>query len=563
MAHINDLPDKVLELILYYAVATLEKTLSEWKAKLPLVAVCRAWTKLAQGFVFYQVYVELTTPPHSRLYPASTLPLNPKLHFPHEYMLARSPRPFLTSNAELLISRGCILAARRLTIELADRITPECLHSIALEILQLDRVDWQHINALTITGPSTVHEYYLHIAETEEASDADIARTMQYFGQNMRNVVELKLAYSNSRSRGKYICASFATVYGGQLQGHRAPKYIPFRFTSFSRNIKVLELNLDSAAARILPSICGETLRVLRLYNVPRNFAWHHFRYDVFVRPIVFPRLEILDIDYQYEDKNQALTEDGIQDKIASGAHNCDQLCFPALKQLSLRNCTPDCDLLYADLPLPMLENVRLSGPINSIRHCSRLKLTWVRDLHVAVDPCNLGDATDIYGITNRLFTDIIIGRTASFHIFVDWFTLDPEVMRWANLTILEVDKADYATACKTVGRLPNICELTIRNLATSSYIEDSSMFISKDPILAWGEKLAILSIYFFEGDCPLAVCVGSIQDIILHAGALKKLDVPESSHLLIDRFIGTYADRYPHLADILLLDIEMDLSFE
>ncbi|KAJ2053981.1 hypothetical protein IW146_001033 [Coemansia sp. RSA 922] len=545
MARINDLSREALAQILYYAAATPANRISEWKAKLPLVAVCRRWSKLAQNLVFYRVYVELTTSPWSSI-------------FPFAYS---NTRPFWTSNAELLISRGCILAARCLTIELADRITSECLRSIALEILQLDRVDWQHINILTIASSSTAHEYYLHIAETEEASDEDIAHTMKYFAQNLRNVVGLKLGHYKSGSRGNYFCGRFSSVYGGQLQVHKASKYITFNSVDFSRNIKILELTLDSSAARILPSICGKTLKVLKLYDVPHNFAWHHFRYDTFDQPIVFQQLAILHLSFR--DEIKALTESEVQDKVVSGAHCCDQLSFPALKQLSIRGCTPDCDLLYADLSFPELKMVCLSGFINSIRHCSRLKLTWVRDLKVIIVPSHPGEKTDFYRVTNHFFANICIGRTAALEIIGYWTALNPELMRWANLTILEVDKADYATACKTVGRLPNLCELTIRKLVMSSYIEDSSLFTSADPLLAWGEKLESLSIYFFEGDCPLADCVGSLQDLILHAGALKKLDVPESSRLFIDRFIGTYADRYPHLADILLLDIEVELPFE
>ncbi|KAJ2053983.1 hypothetical protein IW146_001031 [Coemansia sp. RSA 922] len=526
MARINDLPNNVIRLILYYAGATLEKTLYEWKAKLPLVAVCRTWTKLAQDFVFYQVYVEFdATHSHSR--------------------------PSWTSNAGFLISRGCILKAMHLTIRLVDHITPECLQTIALEILQLDCVDWQHINALTISGPSTVHEYHLQIADIEEASDEDIAHTMKYFAQNLRNVVELNLAYTMSISRALFLCASFATLYGGQLQIHRASKYILFNSVDFSRNIRVLELALDSTAARVLPSICGETLKVLKLYGVPTNFAWHHFRYDTFDQPIVFHQLTILLL--YFDTSGTDLTESEIQDKVVSGAYCCDQLSFPVLRELAISNCTPDCDLLYADLPFPKLKHVRLTGSINSIRHCSRLKLTWVRDLHVTVGPCKLDNATDIYKVTNHFFTDIFIGRTASFTTVVDWFILDPDIMRWTNITILEVGMTDYATACKAIGRLPNLCELTIRKLVTSSYIEDSSLFTSADPLLAWGEKLENLYIYYFEGDCPLADCVGSLQDLILHVGALKKLEVPESSYSFIDRFIGTYADRYPHLANIQL----------
>ncbi|KAJ2907999.1 hypothetical protein GGI21_003327, partial [Coemansia aciculifera] len=113
-------------------------------------------------------------------------------------------------------------------------------------------------------------------------------------------------------------------------------------------------MTLDHAAGRKLPDVCGETLRVLKLSKVPQNFAWRRFRYDIFVRPIVFPRLTILHLDYDGLDAE--LTEDEIQSRVSSGARNCDQLCFPALKELIIYNCTPDCDLLYADTPFPELD---------------------------------------------------------------------------------------------------------------------------------------------------------------------------------------------------------------
>ncbi|KAJ2796301.1 hypothetical protein H4S07_006259, partial [Coemansia furcata] len=294
MAHINDLPAAVITQILFKATAISAKTLSEWKTNLPLVAVCRAWTELAQPFVFYHVYVELT----------SSLWLD---ILPFAYS---NTRPFWTSNAELIISRGCILMARRLTIELADVLTPECLRSIALDILKLDCVDWQHINALTITDDTSVYPYYEYTTDIDKASEEDMARTVQYFGRNMR-----------------------------------------------------------SLASSILTGISGETLGVLKLYDIPRNFAWHHFRYDTFDQPIVFRQLTILHFYYQSEDKGKALTEAEIREKVALGALNCDKLCFPALRELRIQNCTPDCDLLYADLPLPELKKLTIFGSINSIHH--------------------------------------------------------------------------------------------------------------------------------------------------------------------------------------------------
>ncbi|KAJ2459918.1 hypothetical protein GGI03_005420, partial [Coemansia sp. RSA 2337] len=85
MAHINDLPAPVLARIISKAADTPALTLSQWKTKLPILAVCRAWTKQAIGAVFNQVYVEVTALPLSSLI----------------------ARPLCTSNAELFISRGC------------------------------------------------------------------------------------------------------------------------------------------------------------------------------------------------------------------------------------------------------------------------------------------------------------------------------------------------------------------------------------------------------------------------------------------------------------------------
>ncbi|KAJ2869147.1 hypothetical protein GGH93_006252, partial [Coemansia aciculifera] len=465
MPHINSLPKNILVQILYYVAASSITIIYEWKYKLPLLAVCRAWTKLAIDIVFNQVYIELAISPGSLL----------------------NARPFWTSNAELLISRGYVLAARRLTIEFADKITPKCLQRIALEILKLDCVDWQRINSLTITGPATAFKYYIGAVAVDDLTSADIMRTMQYFGRNLRNVVELNLAYSNIASMGEYICFCFATVYGGQLQIHRASMSIPCSLVNFSRNIKVLELTLDSSAARVLPSICGETLKVLKLKRVPLNFAWHHFRYDLFSRPIVFRQLTILHLSF--EGKEIAYTEVEIQDKIAS-------------------------------------------------------------DLRVEIHSSEPGETAEIYKVTNHLFADICIGRTASLLYNIEPFPLDPELIRWANLTKLEVITVDYTTLCKLIAQLPSLTELSVHllefgDMVMSSSAEDLSLFISADPMLAWGERLVTLMIIEFDDECPLAVRFDGVQALLMHASALSWLFVPESMESHLTEFIDAYKNRY------------------
>ncbi|KAJ2871978.1 hypothetical protein GGH93_004385, partial [Coemansia aciculifera] len=286
-------------------------------------------------FVFYQVFVELPELPDS----------TSSAHF------------LWTSNAELFITRGCVLKAQCLNIELAYDVTSDHLNHIALDILKLDRVDWQNINSLTFTLDTWILSRPFELVSQDELPATDVARTVQYFAQNLRNIVELELCSLASESAGEYLYSDLATFYSGRLQVLRAEGSIPLPFSCIPRNIKVLGLTLDSSAVCVLPSICGETLKVLKLDNVPHNFAWHHFRYDdLFGSPIIFRQLAVLHLTFEYGDID--LTQVEILDKIASGAQNCDQLCFPALKQLFIRNCTPDCDLLYADLPFPELNYV-------------------------------------------------------------------------------------------------------------------------------------------------------------------------------------------------------------
>ncbi|KAJ2460343.1 hypothetical protein GGF42_000892 [Coemansia sp. RSA 2424] len=414
--------------------------------------------------------------------------------------------------------------ARRLTLRMVEFATPDDLRHIALDILQLDRVDWMYINTLSFGEYFSSYDFPDEQAVASEPDEAEVARTMQYFGQNMRNIAELNFTEPYFRAMG-YVVA-------------------------------VLELTLDSSAARVLPSICGETLRVLKLDDVPHNFAWHHFRYDVFVRPIVFPRLTILSLSYNYQLID--FTKDEVQRRITSGALNCDQLCFPVLKKLEISNCTPDCDLLYADTPFPGLEKVDLSGTFDEIRHCRRLRLAWVGDLYVYISLLDTNDTTDFYNVTNHFFSSIFIGRTAHLDLNGVHASIDPELIRWANLTNLKMRAVSYEPLCKLISRLPNLTgfqasRLDFSTTLTDTFSIDELLFISTDPLMVWGAKLATIRIWRFSDDYPVAASVIAIQALAQHAGALKKFTVPRPVKSSVAAFIDECKNRYPHLADIIM----------
>ncbi|KAJ2741370.1 transporter [Coemansia sp. BCRC 34301] len=542
MPHMNDLPSVILTRILYHVAATPAKTLFWWKNKLPLLAVCRAWTKLAQPFVLNHIYVQAFGICAKSESSTSAPSFDTCIGW--------------TSNAELLISRYCVLMARRLTIEIVSGTTLNHLSHIALDILKLDRVDWMNINTLTIADKLKVCDHVNKQPVVDDSITAGVARTMEYFGQNMRNVVELNLTMSFSGATRDLIRNGLATLYNWQLQILRSPILTPACFPQFSRSLAVLELKLNSEATRVLPGVCGETLRVLRLANAPRNFAWHHFRYDIFARPIVFPRLVLLHLLYRQEATKP--TEDEVQDKVASGTFNCDQLHFPVLKQLHIRNCTPDCDLLYVDTPFPELEKVDLSGAITSLCHCKRLKLGWVGSLKVGVDSRWNSLTTDIHDVTNYFFSSICIGRSATLAIYSNDITIDPELVRWNNLTNLWMVSASYKAFCKLVARLPSLTKFQIQRLELGPVLADGlpvdeSLFCCTDPLLAWGERLATVKINEFDKHCSVKASAYGVQAIVFHATALRELLVPSSIHPLLASFIDENKDRFPRLADIRL----------
>ncbi|KAJ2458980.1 hypothetical protein GGF42_001737 [Coemansia sp. RSA 2424] len=541
MSRINDLPVAVLWRILYWVAATPAKSLFWWKSKLPLLAVCRLWTKLAQPLVFSHVYIELFE----------------GCSVSDAFVNDSSKGSCIAwkSNAELLIARRCTLLAQRLTMEITDCSTTDYLRRIALDVLQLDHVDWMHINTLTTVYVSLVCKHSVKSAGIDDSAEAGIVHTVQYFGQNMRNIAELNLDFITFRSICECLCTNFALIYGGQLQILRAQGPFALPISYFSRTIAVLELTLDSSAGRsVLPSICGETLRVLKLSNVPRNFAWHHFRYNVFVRPIVFRRLTVLSIAYNSGSMLSAM-EDTLA-KAALGANNCDQLCFPVLKSLTINSCTPDCDLLYADTPFPELDKVDMSGQLEEIRHCSRLKLTWVGNLIIDVLLLDTDDMTDFYSATNHFFSAVCIGRTARLDINGVHAPIDPELIRWANLTNLGVHTVSFVTSCKLISRLPNLTGFHADSMEfgaelVDAFSVDESLFLTTDPLLAWGAKLATLTIQEVMAGCPISASARGIQALIVHAAVLKELTVPEPLELPLTAFVDTSKERHPHLANV------------
>ncbi|KAJ2013346.1 hypothetical protein GGI06_003846, partial [Coemansia sp. S85] len=266
------------------------------------------------------------------------------------------------SNAKLILSRNCMLNVKQMTMKIPRVLTYSHLQRIVLGVLCLDHVSWPHINTLSFVYPPLFCGHNMEPDAIDEQMLADIERTMRYFGQNMRRIVELNLTREKNENIEDLVYANLASIYCGQLQVLRAAAPVVLNFSYF-RNIAVLDLSLDSTEAPVIPSVCGETLKVLRLYNVPRNFAWHYFRYDFYARPIMFRRLTILHLSYE----RKLATAAEIQSKAASGALNCDQLVFPALIRLTIENCTPDYDLPYAEAPFTELKRIHILGALDDI----------------------------------------------------------------------------------------------------------------------------------------------------------------------------------------------------
>ncbi|KAJ2740265.1 hypothetical protein GGI20_005900, partial [Coemansia sp. BCRC 34301] len=226
---------------------------------------------------------------------------------------------------------------------------------------------------------------------------------------------------------------------------------------------------------------------------------------------------------------------------------------------LAISHCTPDCDLLYADTPFLELKKVHLDGSFEDVRHCNRLKIAWAGDFVLEITTFRSGPTKDFYSVANHLFTDICTGRTAALVLHSNEITIDPELVRWANLTYLRIARISYETLCKLVSRLPNLTDfqtyrLGFDSLPINDAFENKSLFCSPDPLMPWGAKLAAISIIQLSEGSPVAVAVRSIWTLILHAAALRELALPDEVEPHVNPFIDANVGRYPHLAYIFIL---------
>ncbi|KAJ1997483.1 hypothetical protein GGI04_005387, partial [Coemansia thaxteri] len=110
-----------------------------------------------------------------------------------------------------------------------------------------------------------------------------------------------------------------------------------------------------------------------------------------------------------------------------------------------IRNCMPDCDLLYMDCYLPALDRACFFSSFSGARHCSRLKLSWVNELTVDIDDGFPLNDSNVYKVTNYYFSSIGIGEKAKLAHLDFEFNLDLEQIRWDNLTELALFGIDYS----------------------------------------------------------------------------------------------------------------------
>ncbi|KAJ1997843.1 hypothetical protein GGI04_005251, partial [Coemansia thaxteri] len=345
-------------------------------------------------------------------------------------------------------------------------LAPDDILRMSSTVLCLDKTDWCNIQTVAVAKSPMYYRFMGVPMVLDESATSDLASAVQLFAKNMCNVLELDIGNHRDDVAGNHFFSSLVSLYHGRLQMLRIEHAIPLHFTELS-NITVLEICMDSDAARVLPSANGETLVNLRLLDVPTNFAWHHFRYDNSVRPIVFERLVILLIEYG--GKESVLSESEVQRKVIAGASNCDQLHFPELKKLGIGNCTPDCDLLYMNHPFPNLDLIELVGPFDKLRHCCRLKLPWVDTLTVVAEGTIPHDDIKVYNAFNHFFSGICIGEKAVLSFQDSDFNLDPGQLCLNNLTDLVMHSSDYAALCKFISRLPSLRRLELLLLNFSS----------------------------------------------------------------------------------------------
>ncbi|PIA15277.1 hypothetical protein COEREDRAFT_88120 [Coemansia reversa NRRL 1564] len=305
----------------------------------------------------------------------------------------------------------------------------------------------------------------------------NISQFVQAVFELMPNLESINCNSSNNSEIGQLLCGSLAAAY------YRSIKKIISCGTLFIpeipefKNITYLDINLENTDSIQKAKFSSETLKYLRMYNVPPKFSWTIFTPKNKSLEIKFSNLTTLKIAYNsyYKSKSPSAANTKLVD--------CPRLYFPKLKVLDIMYHEDYQPSINCELFSDKLHTLRVSCTTNALCLVDNENLFQIDNLSLTVIANNDDEQEINFSAINRI---IMKAKNVNYAV-ID--VHNQEVLRQINnannlpITGLNISHSvDADTIIYTVKHLQNLSNLFLNNLIITkeqahSYTSAFSMY--------------------------------------------------------------------------------------
>ncbi|KAI9469565.1 hypothetical protein BX667DRAFT_509673 [Coemansia mojavensis] len=449
-SHINLLPNDIREKIFNKVVYNPQQEIREWKARLPVLAVCRLWRYEACAKVYSTIYMKIY----------ESCFMTDDTYYETDNTEDNAVSIELYSNLSLIEHNNMARYIRQVSIAVGN--TKEAY--MALETIKNAvghlRID---VNRIKVLGLYKVDDqdhfdfdYRHHQLYVEKAFDM-VTRLFPNI-QTIRSTSPFTKVSKIAQLRNKII-----DHYMGNLKKLITTGSLTLTVPEFPQQITALELSLCETRNQQLPLIYSRQLRYLSLNNIHRNTNFNIFARASTKGKLEFPKLEYLHIYYALP---QISFREVMDPDTIVLPENKTTLVFPSLQRLDLLCCYSRCPLLEKSILPEKLNWVELNCHVSLLEYFAKMRkqINWLQTT-VNIVGDNI-DETLLTG-SNMLFGNNSIVNDASMLVYGYSGLADCTRVEWPNLTKIGFSEITATDLLDLLQFLPNLATLKVALLDT------------------------------------------------------------------------------------------------